>query len=733
MSLSDLASRKAALNPENAYIVQAPAGSGKTELLTQRFLALLSRLDYPEEIIALTFTRKAASEMQSRILLALEKAQCNPMPTVLHEQVTWQLARNALIQNEKKQWHLLETPLRLKIQTLDALNHALASQMPILSQGIEKTKIAHDPGSYYTLAAQNLIREGLTDPNLRSSLKTLLLHVGNHQERLIELFASLLSHRDQWLPYLDKDPNLKARLEAGLRHILEDLVTILTHTYPKAFQSELEDLIAFAAPNLEGTPLAKHLTSPLPYLKWQGIAAWLLTEDNTFRKRITQKEGFPAPTSVKDPNTKACYTSMKQKMQDLLETLSQEEPLRLALENIRWAPDPLYSDKQWAVIAALTEVLPMLAAHLRWIFRQKGSVDFIAVAGGASEALGALDAPSDLALYLDYKIQHLLIDEFQDTSIAQFHLLQKLTAGWQLGDGRTLFIVGDPMQSIYRFRQADVSIFLQVKEEGWGALPLTFLKLSSNFRSDPKIVEWINQSFSTIFPKKDNLALSEISYHPSEAAKKAQEAEITFHECGNRAEEASEIVKLIQSKPSSEKIALLVRSRDQLTALLPALQKSGISFQGVEIDKLDTHPVILDLSALTQAILQPYHRLAWLSILRTPWCGVTLPELHALAQHETLLFAMKDPGSLGLSESTALRVQHVYHVLREAISEKDRLPFADTVEKTWRALGGHLCVPEIEKQNIQRFFEILSEYEPHVLINQFNLFLKRMRQHFASQ
>ena len=90
---------------------------------------------------------------------------------------------------------------------------------------------------------------------------------------------------------------------------------------------------------------------------------------------------------------------------------------------------------------------------------------------------------------MDSRIEHLLVDEFQDTSRAQFELLEQLTGGWQPDDGRTLFLVGDPMQSIYRFRQAEVGLFGEAEEKGIGGLPMARLQLRLNRRSRPAIVE----------------------------------------------------------------------------------------------------------------------------------------------------------------------------------------------------------------------------------------------------
>jgi ATP-dependent helicase/nuclease subunit A len=109
-------------------------------------------------------------------------------------------------------------------------------------------------------------------------------------------------------------------------------------------------------------------------------------------------------------------------------------------------------------------------ASLWLAFQEGGEVDFIEIAARASLALGDDEAPTDLAQALDYRISHLLVDEFQDTSPVQVELLEQLTRGWLPDDGRTLFVVGDPMQSIYRFRKADVGLFLRVRQRGIGGI-----------------------------------------------------------------------------------------------------------------------------------------------------------------------------------------------------------------------------------------------------------------------
>ncbi len=207
--------------------------------------------------------------------------------------------------------------------------------------------------------------------------------------------------------------------------------------------------------------------------------------------------------------------ALKARCEQLFARLRGEDALLECLKRFRKLPAPQFTEPQWQAVQAAVSVLTLAVAELQLVFRERGRVDFAELAIRASAALGQVDAPEDLALALGHRIQHFLVDEFQDTSYTQFELIEKLTAGWEPGDGRTLFLVGDPMQSIYRFRQADVSLFLKARLEGIGAIRLEPLTLSVNFRSRPGLVEWVNRTFESILPASDDLESGAVAYSAS--------------------------------------------------------------------------------------------------------------------------------------------------------------------------------------------------------------------------
>ena len=207
--------RHAAIDPAASFLVQAPAGSGKTELLTRRILKLLSVVDEPEEILALTFTRKAAAEMRSRVVEALTME--DPTDAAPHRMETWQLACAANRRSRELGWHLAEHPMRLRMMTLDSFTHGLARQLPLLSGLGDMPSPSTHVAPLYREAAETAFAQ--LERHDRDQATAVLLHQDHDLPALIELVAEMLGKRDQWLhdirPHAGHPAALRAMLEAG--------------------------------------------------------------------------------------------------------------------------------------------------------------------------------------------------------------------------------------------------------------------------------------------------------------------------------------------------------------------------------------------------------------------------------------------------------------------------------------------------------------------------------------
>ena len=601
--IADAKERERALAHTNSFIVQAPAGSGKTTLLVSRFLKLLSSTKKPEEILAITFTKKAAAEMRKRVLEKLPNAG--------------------------------EIAHRLRIETIDAFCLSLARQLPVPAQFGVAPGIADDPEPLYKEAAWR-VASAFENP----AVARLLAHLDNNVGTAVGLLASMLAKRDQWLRKTGLAPT-RQELEAALAAERNRLLAQARRLDPRASPEFVEEV---------------------------------LTQKNTWR--------------------------VKSK---LAQSLAGNEPLRQALITLRALPPERYSDPQWEALEAMLALLPLAAAELKLVFAARGEADFTEVAQGAVRALGSVEDPSDLLLKLDSKIFHILVDEFQDTSISQWELLERLTAGWQQDDGRTLFVVGDPMQSIYRFREAEVGLFLRARREGLQNVKLQPLSLKTNFRSQAGIVDWVNASFSRIFPAAENETSGAVPYSASTANDPALPGEaVTWHACPDHAFEAQEVVSLIQEAKDS--CALLVRNRSALTDIVPALKAAGIRFRAIEIDKLGEKQVVQDLFALTRALTHLGDRVAWLAILRAPWVGLSLADFsrHFENRPETIWEIIQ--GIPGLERFRS--------VLAPALANRLRGTLRDRVEATRLALGGPACVAGREDlEDAETYLDALEKLE----------------------
>jgi ATP-dependent exoDNAse (exonuclease V) beta subunit len=670
-------------------------------LLNQRFLTLLARVDQPEAVLAITFTKKAAGEMRLRIVNALRDS-AGPRPAEEHEALTWELAHAVRQRSDALGWDLFSNPARLRIRTIDSLCAALTRQMPWVSRMGAPPDIVDAPGELYADAARRTI-ELLETEAWNEDVAALLEHLDNDFPALQGLLAGMLARRDQWLRHIvsARDPDqARPALEEALCNVIADGVERARTLVPTDFADELTAVCAAAAANRGAEGLDGRDA-------WLGIADTLLTGKSEWRKRLTASEGFP-------PSDKP----LKQRCTNLIAALAGNEPLRAALAEIRQLPDARFSDAQWQALQALLRLLPMSVAQLQVSFQQTGKADYPEVAMAAQRALGEPEEPTDLALAMDCRIQHLLIDEFQDTSVSQYSLIEKLTAGWQQDDGRTLFAVGDPMQSIYRFREAEVGLFLKAAGEGIGGVRLELLRLTANFRSDRGIVEWVNGTFPGVLADREDVTTGAIRYSPSDwVHPRVLDPAVSLQPFLGRddAAEAARVVELVRAaqERNAGKVAILVRARSHLAAILPALRNAELRFRAVEIDSLANVPVIQDLTSLTRAMLHPADRIAWLAVLRAPWCGMSLEELSTLVGGDIrgTVWELMKSGAGRLAGPAQQRLERLCGVLETAFARRPGA-LREWLEGVWIALGGPACAEtQTGLEDAEAFFDLLEEMD----------------------
>jgi ATP-dependent exoDNAse (exonuclease V) beta subunit len=707
---ADAEARSLAVTSAGSVLVQAPAGSGKTTLLTQRYLRLLAQVEAPEQILALTFTRRAAQEMRERVGRALAAARTGQRSVEL-DAATFALAVAAHAHLHERGIDPGLHPARLRIETIDAFNGWIAAQLPVGAGTGADLSLETDPQALYAEAARRTLEHD-GDDAYGASVERVLALADQRWARVVELMQGMLGSRDRWLPLLagafsggfagDGDAAAEERLRSLRACCDEDLTRLVAATLQRAADAvgpqrlaALTQLLTGAARRLgpDAAELAvwqdasahRPLSAQVPDLdRWRALLGVLLTQQGSVRAKVNKNHGFPPGCDDKPA------------MQALLAELGAEASLGEHLNAVALLPDPIYRDADWAQVGDVARCLLLAVAHLGSVFREQGTADFPAVALAARRALGDPLEPTDLALRLDYRLRHILIDEFQDTSGAQLALLRALTAGWQPGDGRTVFCVGDPMQSIYRFRQAEVRAFLELAEDGIGDLRFDVQRLSSNFRSAASLVDWVNARFAQLLPAADDRSRGAIAHRPSTARRPTPpgvEAGVSMAGHATRRREAEANATLIAATLTAHpdwRIAVLVRAKSHAAELAGELRRRHIAFSAIDIEPLRDRPIVRDLLMLTRALLHAGDRIAWLAVLRAPWCGIELGDLLLLARAAPLLCqSLADSATRAqLTAPGRDRCERLWNVLEPALRLHGDRSWVRWVETVWLALGG---------------------------------------------
>jgi ATP-dependent exoDNAse (exonuclease V) beta subunit len=755
---------------ERSILVQAPAGSGKTDLLTRRFLRLLAEVEEPGQVVAITFTKAAAAEMRHRILAELEKAAANDTLAPAADAFSMEaLAQRALNHSRALGWNLLDLPAQLRISTIDSFCRDLALQQPLLSGLGGGLDIFDQPKELYRRAARQTLRKiDQTGSVLGQAIEDLLLWRDNNWQEMEGLLVEMLSNRDRWMHefVLEREPDweaLRERLERPFANAVRatlDRLSQLLDQVPGGREEALA-LARFACAQTGGerhrelAELAEFPAAPLTTSEaveesreaHAALANLLLTDGGAFRKAVDKRLGFPADRKRE-----------KAQILELIGSLAAVPGLEITLASVRGLPPARYPEDDWQIVRACFTLLRQAAGELKIVFAEAGAVDYIEVSQIAQQVLTGPDGlPTDAALAISDQIRHLLVDEFQDTSRRQHQLLSSLIAAWPERPGRTGFVVGDQTQSIYFFRDADAELFPRVRDNGLEIPheePLLFdsVRLSANFRTAHPLVERLNEVFAQVFAADDG---SGVTFSPAEPARDENSAaqavpQLTLHlefvpqaprgaaadpgatndNDSAREVQVEEIVALIRSHQGSIdaarqaiergeerkfRIAVLGRAKKHLAPIAAALREAGIPFRAVDLEKLSARPEVLDALALARALLNPQDRVAWLGVLRAPWCGLSLADLHTLAG-DANSFSRPVPELLAerlslLSEDGRPAAARVLRAVTAAPALRAAQPAARLgtwLEEVWLLLGGPACADPSARANLALLWSCLD-------------------------
>lgn len=453
---------RVACDPQRSVVVEACAGSGKTWLLVSRMLRLLLNGAEPSELLAITFTRKAAQEMRERLLDLLEELALKPEPEVLamleQRGLSVSDARRVLPAARGLYQRVLASPFGLSVDTFHSWFARLLQIAP-LSSGVPHAYALEDNTSELADASWLRFMQSLNRAehvSLREALMTVYEIVGNWSGK--EMIDAFIRRRAEWLAASQSGDALDSlRALCGDDGVRDARMSLWEdRTLHERFMT-LAHLLG------QGTPKQQQNAIEIETAITEGFAAF--DSASSTQMRIAFDQLYDAFISAKGEPRKLTLTKA------LTDKLSEEDQRWLAEHWVALADGLILLERRSAemkVIRLNEAVFTAGAAcleHYQALKAERQVMDFSDLEWLAWKLVTDPVQAAYLQSRLDARYRHVLIDEFQDTNPLQWHIVRSwLDAYGQDAARPTVFIVGDPKQSIYRFRRADPRVFQAARE-----------------------------------------------------------------------------------------------------------------------------------------------------------------------------------------------------------------------------------------------------------------------------
>ena len=637
-----------AADPGRSTWLTANAGSGKTRVLTDRVARLLLAGTAPEKILCLTYTKAAATEMQNRLLARLGTWAMLPEPDLRAELARLGEDEGAtpdLRAARRLFARAIETPGGLKVQTIHSFCAGVLRRFPI-EAGVPHGFTELDDRSAALIRAE--IIEEMARENAPELADLLLLHSGENLDAFLAGLRGFEAPADRDAVMAASGLGPGEDLDGLLAQTFSDGALVIPALIPHLLKSGVNDQKAAAklAPGDWTRPGAAELAL---------LEDVLLTGASAKVPFSAKYDSFPAK-AVRQGAAAALIDDLA----ILMERVEAARPRRVALAH---AAQTLALHRFGH--AFLTRYRAQKAAH--------GWLDFDDLIDRTARLLSENSMAQWVLFRLDGGIDHILVDEAQDTSPAQWQVIERLTDEFTAGHGtreggRSLFVVGDPKQSIYSFQGADIAVF-EARRAGFADAfaavdnPMQVLELRHSFRSSTAILSLVDQVFAGDAAR----GLGDPPQHRAFRADMPGRVDLwpaipkpekpepgDWTDPVDQPAENSETTQLaraiaqgiagmlgtpifdaktgdVRKIRAGDVLILVQRRSDLFQEIIAALKAANLPVAGADRLKLAGEMAVRDIRALLSVLATPEDDLSLAASLRSPILGLTEEELYRLA------------------------------------------------------------------------------------------------------
>ena len=633
MSLVDKKQRQRAIELDKSFVVRAPAGSGKTELLVQRVLATLTTVERPSQCLVLTFTQKAVSELKDRIAHVFSKHA-----ELLDE--TEKLKHRVLEHVQKNNWSLETFWHQIRVKTLDSLFIDLVKKYS-QKDSFETSAIDLSPEVQSECIVDAFFKEYLID-NPCEQFVALCAFYDNSYTQLKNLLKELYLMREVWLINVlssedsEQDPfSLFKEQVIPLQSLIED---------NKCLTEKIVSWLCVYLPDLQSIDFNNDSWAN-DLLLWRQLANLLVTKSGKWRQKYTKNQGFPVDKDLMPWHSKADKAEHLEAVFQLQEVLSDDRQVLTFLKLLQlWPTESTVTDlhKRWL------SLLKQLIAFSTLYKKQHYLIDYTDVTLELWVLFNNSDVWPLIEADLESENTHLFLDECQDLSYVQFSILKKIIGICAYSPEKTFFVVGDPQQAIYHFRGSEVGVFQSFETLCIPGLDFEVVKLSSNFRSISSLVSFYNQWTQSVFSQRSlpflgiDKALKAHSVQPDKGGFLSANHYRTVE---TEARSIALSIKNVIKNDNTTTLAVLARDRKSLKPVMKELQAFKVPFQTSGIYHLLDVEMFFDCYCLIRVILAGENKSFWLSALRSHFLGASMYDIQQFYTADKEHFFEKTEGA----------------------------------------------------------------------------------------